>query len=386
MQPAVLDVERPAAGVAALADQDALGSAVRDLRVGGDAVRPVEHARADPERQRLRVGPEDVLGPRLGNLRALRHQPLDRAAIDREDVVLPGFGIPHRDQLDELVPVLRGQIVVLGWILGDVVQLPVASVQTDQRLRGNERAERLAGLGERRPRPRAHRPPSVVVDGAVTEHLEILDTVPGRGGRVVEGMGEADPVQRRLGHAPDRGGRLEAERVQDRRDHVDDVRILGAYLAARADPPRPVHQERVGGAAAVGLPLPPAERRVARPGPPPRVVVEGGWAAEFIDLGEAVLQRFGRVVEELQLVGGARRAALGAGPVVRNDHDQRVVELPDLLQEVEQTADVMVGVGQETGVHLHHPRRQPALVRRQRAPLRDVRVVPGQLRAGRHHA
>src|ERR1700743_1650692 len=34
--------ERPAAGVAALADQDALGSAGRELRVGGDAVRPVE--------------------------------------------------------------------------------------------------------------------------------------------------------------------------------------------------------------------------------------------------------------------------------------------------------------------------------------------------------
>ena len=68
VQPAVLDEEGPAAAVAALGDEDALGSAVRDLRVGGDAVRPVEDARADPERQRLGVGPIDVLGPWLGDL------------------------------------------------------------------------------------------------------------------------------------------------------------------------------------------------------------------------------------------------------------------------------------------------------------------------------
>jgi hypothetical protein len=36
-----------------------------------------------------------------------------------------------------------------------------------------------------------------------------------------------------------------------------------------------------------------------------------------------------------------------------------VVELAGLLQEIEQAADVMVGVRQEPGEHLHHPRRQP---------------------------
>jgi hypothetical protein len=35
-----------------------------------------------------------------------------------------------------------------------------------------------------------------MVDGAVAEHLEVLDAVPGRGVRLVEGMGEADAVQR----------------------------------------------------------------------------------------------------------------------------------------------------------------------------------------------
>ena len=130
---------------------------------------------------------------------------------------------------------LLGQVVVLGRVLGDVVQLPVMGVQVGQRLGGDRRAERLAGLGERGPGPRAHRPPPVVVDGAVPEHLEVLGAVPGRRGRVVEGVGEADAVDRRLGHAPDRGGRLQAERVQDGGHHVDDVRVLGAHLTARPD-------------------------------------------------------------------------------------------------------------------------------------------------------
>ena len=46
----------------------------------------------------------------------------------------------------------------------------------------------------------------------------------------------------------------------------------------------------------------------------------------------------------------------------------------------------MVGVREEPRVHLHHPRCQPPRLRRQRVPVRDVRVVPGQLRIGRHHA
>ena len=108
------------------------------------------------------------------------------------------------------------------------------------------------------------------------------------------------------------GGRLDAERVQDGGHHVDDVRVLGADLAPRLDALRPVHQERVSGPAAVGFPLPPAERGVARPGPPPRVVAEGGRAAQLIDLGQAFLHRLRRVVEELQLVRGAGRTALGS--------------------------------------------------------------------------
>jgi hypothetical protein len=46
----------------------------------------------------------------------------------------------------------------------------------------------------------------------------------------------------------------------------------------------------------------------------------------------------------------------------------------------------VVGVRQEPGEHLHHPRRQPAPLSWQRVPVRHVRVISRQLRIGGHDA
>jgi hypothetical protein len=53
---------------------------------------------------------------------------------------------------------------------------------------------------------------------------------------------------------------------------------------------RPVDQERVADAAPVGFPLPPPERRVARPCPAPGVVVERLRATDLVDARQALLQ------------------------------------------------------------------------------------------------
>ena len=143
---------------------------------------------------------------------------------------------------------------------------------------------------------------------------------------------------------------------------------------------RPGDDERVAGAAPVGLPLPPAERRVPGPRPAPRVVVEVLGAADLIDQLEAFLQRLLGVVEELRLVGGPGGAALGAGAVVGDDHDQRVVQLPELAQELDQPPDLVIGVGQEASEDLHHPAVQAAGGRGQRRPVGHVGIVPRQLR------
>ena len=93
-------------------------------------------------------------------------------------------------------------------------------------------------------------------------------------------------------------------------------------------------------------------------------MVEVPGAAELIDDLEAVLQRLLGIVEELRLVGGPGGAPLGAGAVIGDDHDQRVVEVPAAPQELDQPPDLMVGMAQETGEHLHHPAVQATCLRR----------------------
>ncbi len=199
---------------------------------------------------------------------------------------------------------------------------------------------------------------------------------------IVERGREADPVEGRLRDAANRRRRLEPEQVEDRRDHVDDVRVVGAHLPLARDSLRPGDDERVGGAAAVGLPLPAPERGVARPRPTPRVVVEVLRPADLVDQLQALLDRLLRVVEELRLVGRPGRPTLGGGAVVGDHHDQRVLELPEGRQELEQSADLVVGVLEEAGEHLHHPGVQPPCGVGQRVPVGHVRVVARELGVG----
>ena len=65
-------------------------------------------------------------------------------------------------------------------------------------------------------------------------------------------------------------------------------------------------------------------------------MAEGSGTADLVDQRKAVLEGLRRVVEELRLVGGAGRAALGAGAVVGDQHDDRVVQLAALTEEVQQ--------------------------------------------------
>jgi hypothetical protein len=91
----------------------------------------------------------------------------------------------------------------------------------------------------------------------------------------------------------------------------------------------------------------------------------GGRAAEVVDPREIGLDRVGHVVEEFVLVERPVRAALAAGAVVGHHHDQRVLELPGLVQVVQEPADLVVGVRDESGVGLRHPDEGAPFVVRQ---------------------
>src|SRR6266705_5169516 len=131
---------------------------------------------------------------------------------------------------------------------------------------------------------------------------------------------------------------------------------LVADPAAAGDAARPVHDARVGDTALVHLALPPAERRVSRHRPAPRVVVVGAGPAQLVDARAQLTTAGGGAVPESGVVDRPTHAALGAGAVVGHHDDHGVVPLAELLDEREHAPDLRVGVRAEAGEALHEPR------------------------------
>jgi len=78
-------------------------------------------------------------------------------------------------------------------------------------------------------------------------------------------------------------------------------------------------------------------------------VVEGVLASPAIDHLEVVLQALWGEVEEEAFIARAVFASLRARAIVRHTDDDRVVELAQPLNEVDQASEVMIGLGEEPG-------------------------------------
>ena len=164
---------------------------------------------------------------------------------------------------------------------------------------------------------------------------------------------------------------IDPDQLEQGRHDVDGVDVLMPGAAGPSELAGPVGDERVTDAAFVGFAFPALERGVPGPGPTPGVVVVSIGTAQLIDPGQVLFHVLGFEVEEVQLVERSPGTPLGRGSVVAHDQDDRVLELSDLLDEVEQTSDLGVGVGQKAGVDLHHPGVEVLLLGRERVPGRN---------------
>src|SRR3954452_18515668 len=378
VQPVVLDVERVAAEAGAVREQHALSAGLRDVDQRTDCVRAI----ADVDRLRLRhlgeIGVVDVAVAGWGKRRSRRGEQLQGAAIvERERPVCARLGVPQVDHLLEAVGLGHREVMQLGAVDLDVVELPRV---------GGE----VAPAAERRVRRDSL--PALVPDAARAEHREELGLARAGQRRGVEAVAHAHAVERALDMARDRLGRLDSEHVQHRRDEVDRVVVLLARLALCVDPRRPRDDARVRAAAVVLVALPHLERRVERHRPAVGIVVVGLRAAEVVDLGEVLGEVVRDAVGDLVLVDRAVGATLAAGPVVGDDDDHRVLALAGLLEVIQQPADLRVGVGEEPGVDLGHAAEEPLLLGCERVPglgvvhrreRLTVRTGPGLRRADR---
>ena len=149
----------------------------------------------------------------------------ERRVVERQHVVLRRLRIEEVLHLLDLLRHLGGKVGELGGVLLDVIELPLVPRDHIGR-RGGAQLPRNGRRGRRR-----H--PSIVIDGAIAEHLEVLRGVPSRciGVRLVPGVDHAHAFDGVLLDAVDRIGRRDAGRFEDGRNNVDDVMELAADAA-----------------------------------------------------------------------------------------------------------------------------------------------------------
>ena len=175
------------------------------------------------------------------------------------------------------------------------------------------------------------------------------------------------------------------------------VVVLIADLAFGLDPlgPRDDHGiTRSPGELAVALEH--LERGGEGHRPAGRVVVVGVRAAQGVEVLHVLRQFVGVAVEELVLVDRPVGRALPGGAVVGAVEHDGVLQLPGLLQVVDDPADLGVGVLRKAGVHLGHLREQFLLLGAERIPRPHIvighrnvlgqRVDRGHLGARGHYA
>ena len=99
-------------------------------------------------------------------------------------------------------------------------------------------------------------------------------------------------------------------------------------------------------------------------GPADRVVVMCFPRAQIVFVFEDLFVIFFDSVHRGHFVERPLDHALGAGAVVADDvNDQRVVELAQLRDRIQDPAHIVVGLGKVAGVHLHHVGKELLLLR-----------------------
>ena len=228
--------------------------------------------------------------------------------------------------------------------------------------------------------------PAIAVDRAGAVAFVVLQGADFRRLRLGEGRFETGAGDLFLRHAAQHGRRFDAEHFEHGGHHVDGVRVLVADLAARRDALGPRHDARIGDAAVMDVALPALEGRVAGIRPAGRIVVVGFFAAQIVVVLEVLFERIRDTVEDQILVERAEETAFPRSAVVRHQQDERVIEIAQRFERLDQTPDVIIGVGQEARKDLHHARVEALFVGGHRLPRLDHFVARRELGAGRDEA
>ena len=199
---------------------NALFSSLREEHVSGDTERFVLHVGRctfGNARKASVVGELGAPARQAGTKGHIHSRNL--AVVQRQHVISGGLRIEQQLELAEFVRVLVGKVDGFAEVLGDVIELPLVAADYID----------LGSVERVFPRQRSAgscRPPSIVIDAAIAEHLEILRPASGRRFGIVEGVGHPYALDGFLRHAVDDRRLLQAGYIQKGRHDVDRVMPL----------------------------------------------------------------------------------------------------------------------------------------------------------------
>src|SRR5436309_8666242 len=197
--------------------------------------------------------------------------------------------------------------------------------------------------------------PAIVIDAAITKHLEILSGVRLLGLRIVEGINHRGPIKRPLRCPIHALGERQARGLQYSRGNIRDMSELGADLSPGFNPRWPMYNYTVRSSAVVRCDLfGPLERSVAGPRPANRIMRKSARVAPIVQMRHIDLGGVNNSIQCHHLVIGAFRSTFCAGSVVaHNVNKQSVVQYVHLLEGINQSPYLLIGVLGETGERFH---------------------------------
>src|SRR6516165_2807217 len=170
----VLHVKDKAAIDAAHREQHTVRPTLGYVGVDRHPMRHIDQARSRVTGYALSAGIINVLLAIDRDLRPLLGEALHTSAIDWHYLILAGLDVPHADHRNQPIALRLREIVGFCKIFFEIVELPPLGIELNKLVVIDWRPEGQTRLGKRGTGPWAHGPPSVVVKGAMTKHLEVL--------------------------------------------------------------------------------------------------------------------------------------------------------------------------------------------------------------------
>src|SRR6266496_3879077 len=171
--------------------------------------------------------------------------------------------------------------------------------------------------------------PAIMVNGAVTKHLEVLSGMPVLSFWIIKSINHRRSIERKLLGAIYRLWKRQTRSLKHSRCNIYYVTKLWTNLSLRFDSFGPVHDHSVASASPMRSNLlGPLERSIQRVRPANGIVRESIRASPVIDMIHHLGSSANNTIQSHHFVIRSFRSSLGAGSVITyNVNEQSVIQL-----------------------------------------------------------